>query len=104
MKRVFASSLGFSILLLALACTTAEGPKPHRALKGLWRDYSKLAPKRALAIAGRPDRQWVAGAAGGHSSDEAAQTAALAECAKHRKERRMQSPCRLYAVGRRIVW
>lgn len=92
----FAASVG-------LACATS-GSTPHRGLEPLWRDYRALPPKRALAVAGDPDRVWVAGAAGGRASESEARSAALDECLERRLARRMQAPCRIYAVGDRIVW
>jgi hypothetical protein len=88
---------------LVLACAT-PGPHPHAGIRGLWREYQGLPSYRALALAGDPDRVWVAGAAGGRLSQAEARTAALEECAAHRQERRMQAPCRIYAIGDRIVW
>ena len=101
---------GFGLCALT-ACTAvfsacAAGPAaPHHALAPVWRDYSALPEQRALAIAGelRHDR-WVAGASGGHAVPEAAETEALRECQRRRLQKRMQAPCRIYAVGNEVVW
>ncbi len=92
------------VLLAVAACAMQGGRPPHRGLESLWRKYQALSPHRALAVAGDPDRAWVAGASAAQPSDDAAQAAALEECAAHRLERRMQAPCRIYAVGDRVVW
>jgi hypothetical protein len=95
-------------LLLAAAATLlvacATGRAPHRGVEGLWRDFSKLAPKRALAVAGDPNSVWVGAAAGGFEIQADASDAALEECRRKRRERRMQAPCLLYAVGNDVVW
>lgn len=87
---------------LALAC--AGGHAPHRGMEELWRDFTRLAPRRALAVAGDPNSVWVGAAAGGFEVQEDASQAALEECRRKRRERRMQSPCLLYAVGNDVVW
>jgi hypothetical protein len=85
-----------------VAC--AGGRAPHRGIGDLWQEFSRLAPKRALAVAGDPDSVWVGAAAGGFEVQTDASEAALEECRRKRRERRMQSPCLLYAVGSDIVW
>lgn len=73
-------------------------------MRALWHDYVRLEDHKALAIAGDPNRAWVGGAVGGFDSRTEAQQAALAKCSERRRERRFQTPCRLYAIGKRIVW
>jgi hypothetical protein len=63
-----------------------------------------MPDERALALAGDPELRWVAGASSGHASLQEAEQEALAECRRRRAQRRMQDPCRLYAVGDEIVW
>ena len=92
-----------AVALSLSAC--AASPPPHSALDALWRDYRALPEQRALAIAGELRRDhWVAGATGGHASRGEAEVRALGECRKRRVQRRMQAPCRLYAVGDDVVW
>ncbi len=98
-----------ALLLAGLACAqlacASSGPGPPAPLKRLWREYLELPDQRALAIAGDPETsRWVAGASGGHGSRDEAEQEALAECKRRRALRRMQAPCRLYAVGDEIVW
>ena len=94
--------------LLATSCASESilGTRipPHRKLDRIWRQYSELAPKRALAIAGDPNRHWVGAAAGGAEAQADASDRALEECRRKRSERRMQAPCLLYAVGDDILW
>lgn len=96
------------MLLPVGACTTSARTSsddgPHAGIATLWRSYLEMPPERALALAGNPDRQWVAAASGGHDSRDEAEEAVLIECRARRAVRRMQAACRLYAVGGEIVW
>lgn len=86
---------------LLMGCSSAPGP--DKALSSIWRDYQTLPKHRALAVAGELRHGlWVAGASGGHPSARKAEEAALAACAQRREKRRMQAPCRIYAVGGNI--
>ena len=89
---------------LALPAACVSDHRPPAGIERLWRDYVSLPGERALAIAGDPDRIWVAAAAGGHASQQAAERSALSECARRRQVRRLQAPCLLYARGDEIVW
>ena len=102
---------GCAFLFLSLCfCSSlvscASGPATvHRQLVPVWREYTALPGKRALAIAGVPGRgPWVTAASGGHAAAINARASALEACAKRRQVRRMQAECVLYAVGDRIVW
>ena len=105
-----ATTLRFVICaaLLAGACASESilGTRvpPHPKLDRIWRQYTELAPKRALAIAGDPNRDWVAAAAGGADAQAEASERALEECGRKRLERRMLAPCRLCAAGDDILW
>ncbi len=94
--------------LLAGACASESilGTRvpPHPKLDRIWAQYSGLAPKRALAIAGDPNRDWVGAAAGGADAQAEASERALEECGRERLERRMLAPCLLYAAGDDILW
>jgi hypothetical protein len=70
----------------------------------LWREYVKMPDERAFAVAGDPQRLWVGAAAGGYATREMAEDAVVAECTRRRNARRMQEPCRLYAIGDEVVW
>lgn len=97
---------GLSVLFLFGGCAALTSPpQPHPQLASVWRDYERLPEERALAVAGelRHDR-WVAGFSGGQASRGAAESEALAQCERRRAERRMQHPCRVYAVGDEVVW
>jgi len=64
-----------------------------------------LADQRALAIAGELSLdRWVAGVSGGQPTQQAAESEALRKCQAQRKLRRLEAPCRLYAVGDEVVW
>ncbi len=102
-------ALRFSLLLacaalLPPACAMGSRSEPHPGIASLWRDFLEMAPERALALAGDPDRRWVGAAAAGRASQIEAEQSALAECRWRRAARRMRAPCRLYATGDEIVW
>src|SRR5262245_32220124 len=90
--------------LAALGCAAGTPGAPHPELAELWRSYQAMPAERALALAGDPHRVWVAGVAGGEPTPDEAEFAALAQCRQRRAARRLQVPCRLYAVGDEIVW
>ena len=97
-------ALLFCVALLPLACKTSLREGPHAGIASFWRDYLEMPPERALAVAGDPDRHWLAAASGGHRSQDEAEETVLIECRARRAARRMQAPCRLYATGSEIVW
>ena len=90
----------------AAGCSTWTGARgePRPISEQLWREYRTLPAERALAVAGDPKRKWVAGLVGGQPSAREAEEAALLSCQQRRLARRLQAPCRLYAVGDEIVW
>lgn len=104
-RRLSARSLWPPVLaaLLASACTGASRP-PHPGMNAFWREYSAMPPYRALAVAGDPDSHWVGAASSSAATQIEAEQGALAECRRKRAQRRMQAPCRLYAVGGEVVW
>ena len=90
--------------LLVAGCTGTPRVPPHAGMDEMWRKYSKLPPKRALAVAGDPNSLWVGAAAGGAHSQADAADRALEECRRRRGKRRMQAPCLVYAAGDTILW
>ena len=83
-------------LILAVAltaawtgCATLPEAKLHNGLKAYWAEYEQLPRVKAMAVAGDPDRAWVAGSAGGASGWEEAEQLAMEECNKRRHARRM---------------
>ena len=60
--------------------------------------------QRAFALAGDPDGEWVGATVGGYPSPIEAERAALLECEKRRAAQSIDTGCRLYATGHRIVW
>jgi hypothetical protein len=90
--------------LAATGCATQARSEPHPSLERLWRSYQALPAERALAVAGDPRRQWVAGLVGGEPTIDEAEQVALERCRQNRAARRLQAPCRTYAVGDEIVW
>lgn len=110
MARHEARAIGWLLLLLLLlvaaagvACESSE-QQPHRALVPLWREYEQLPGHRAMAIAGRPERTWVAGMSANLPTPAEAEKEALAECGRRRLDRRLRVPCLLYAVDDEIVF
>lgn len=102
MRALLAALLLLPVVVSIHACKAREGP--HRNLARIWRDFEKLPDARALAVAGDPERIWVAGAVGGLPSPIDAEEKALEQCQRKRMARRLQAPCRLYATGSEIVW
>lgn len=100
---VVAGSLAWMLGGSSQGCA-ARSQRPHDGIRSSWSDYRELARHRAFAIAGAPDRAWVGARVGGYETSRGAQAAALAECAKQRRDRRFQAPCRIYALDDEIVW
>jgi hypothetical protein len=90
--------------LLFSACATGR-LEPHPNLAPAWREFRKLPPVRAMAVAGDPRRdRWVSGAAGCFETRSEAEAGALRECGLRRRARRLPDACALYAVGNEVVW
>ena len=105
LRRLPVLSCGLLLAAALLVGCRIPPAGPPESLLPLWRDYEKLRPMRAMAIAGDPHRPaWVAAMAGGASSQREANEIALAGCREKRKERRMREPCLLYASGDEVVW
>jgi hypothetical protein len=68
-----------------------------------WQSYRDLEPEKALAVAGDVDGAYASGFAFGKASRHEAEQGALEDCARRRADRRLDAPCRLYAVGDEIV-
>jgi hypothetical protein len=94
-----------SCLGLIAACTTSgySANNPLRRSQ-LWQFYEKLPSPRAFALSGDPKHVWIAGVAGGVSTQTEALELALADCERLRRKRRMTAPCRVYAEEGTIVW
>ena len=103
-RALWISLLAACAALPPVACATEARTRPHRGIAALWRDFQDMPPQRALALAGDPDKNWVAASSGGHASRREAEETVLATCRRRRVARRMQAPCRLYASGDEIVW
>jgi hypothetical protein len=88
---------------MSSGCATQRAPAPE--LANVWSDYVRMPDQRALALAGELRRnRWVVGAAGGRETSAEAQAVALEECQVRRQRKRMQDPCKLYAIGNEVVW
>jgi hypothetical protein len=104
-SRALASlALGLAALALGACRLPPTQTQPHESLTAIWHQYQQLPTRRALALAGNPDRAWVAAMAGGATEQQDAVDVALERCRQKRHERRMQAPCLLYAVDDEIVW
>ena len=92
-------------LSLATACATSgySANNPLRRSQ-LWQFYEKLPSPRAFALSGDPKHVWIAGVAGGVSTQTEAIELAMADCERLRRKRRMAAPCRVYAENGTIVW
>jgi len=107
-RRLLRGLAALALALAAFAPAACRLPptqtQPHESLATLWRQYQQLPTRRALALAGDPERAWVAAMAGAATEQQDAIDVALARCRQKRKEHRMQAPCRLYAVDDEVVW
>jgi hypothetical protein len=108
MKRTRVRTQWCCAPLLALglaACAGSQAPSRSSSFESLWARYAEMPEPRALAIAGDPNTtRWVGSAASGHASEAEAEQQALAGCKKQRASRRLQVPCRLYAIGDFVIW
>ena len=68
-----------------------------------WKNYSRLQPNKAIAIAGDRQGVYVAGYAYAQASEVEAVEAALAACEGRRADRRIDAPCRTFAIGQHEV-
>ncbi len=68
-----------------------------------WGRYLKMAPSKALAVAGDVTVTHVVGYAFGAASDQQAVREAMAACEQRRGDRRIEGNCRLYAVNEEVM-
>ena len=91
-----------ALVVVATACSTTSA-EPRGEFRSAWRQYTKLQPSRAIAVAGEIQRnRWAVGMAGSAGSADAAIEAALGECQKQRAQKRMKDSCKIYAVGDKL--
>ena len=64
-----------------------------------WRSYQDLSSMKALAVAGDLNGIYVSGFAWAYPIQALANDEALENCEERRADRRVQDPCRLYAIG-----
>jgi hypothetical protein len=63
-----------------------------------WKNYSRLKSNKALAIAGDRQGLYVAGYAYAQPSKEVAEELALQACEARRTDRRIETPCKTFAI------
>ena len=63
-----------------------------------WSAYLGMAPQKAMAIAGDIDSQYVLGYSHAYPTEDSAIDEALEACEERRTDRRIEAPCKLYAV------
>lgn len=90
--------------------TAASEPKapvvPAEFLK-IFEDYKARPGEKAIALAldgGRFSYSVTEGKSDGKASQSEVNEAALAVCEKQRAEGKLNAPCRLYAIGDKVVW
>ncbi len=64
-----------------------------------WRSYQRLSGLKALAVAGDLRGVYAAGFAFSYPIQALANDEALETCEQRRADRRIEDPCRLYAIG-----
>ena len=64
-----------------------------------WKNYQRLGPRKALAVAGDLDGVYVSGFAFAYPIQALANDEALESCEERRADRRIEDECRLYAIG-----
>src|SRR5262245_13391310 len=64
-----------------------------------WRNYARLQPNKAMAIAGDPSGVYAAGYAYAQTTELEAVQAALDACEARRVDRRIDAQCETYAIG-----
>ncbi len=104
----FASPCGALAIVVLLVGCSAKPPmgvalRSHSQFESEWGSYLKMAPSKALAVAGDITKTHVVGYAHDAASDEHAAREAIAACEKRRGDRRIEGACRLYAVNEEIV-
>jgi len=103
-----ASLCGALAIALMLAGCSAKSPmgvalRSSTQFENEWGAYLKMAPSKALAVAGDVTSSHVVGYAHDAASDELAAREAMAACEQRRADRRIEGACRLYAVNGEIV-
>ena len=95
--------LGIAALwLLGCPVGSFEGPPPSTFAE-VERRYAVQEPVRALAVA-LEDGRWAFGVAEAEFTEGRAKQRALEGCEQARLQRGLNKPCRIYAVGSRVVW
>jgi hypothetical protein len=95
-----------ALTTLATACYRSPigMPLPERArLESEWKNYTRLQPSKALAIAGDMRGTYVIGYAFALESEPDAVNQAMLACEARRADRRIEAPCRTFAVGDRAL-
>ena len=99
---------GALAIVVLLAGCNAKPPmgvalRSRSQFENEWGSYRKMAPSKALAVAGDVTTTHVVGYAHDAASDEQAAREALAACEQRRCDRRIEGACRLYAVNEDLV-
>ena len=92
------------LALLPFGCVVAGSPmgveyKARTQFESEWSKYRKLAPNKAMAIAGDIHGRYVLGYAHVFPSEASAIEEALSACELRREDRRVVAPCKLFAVN-----
>ena len=102
-----------SSFLLALACAASAAlsgcyhftspigvqlPDSSR-FESEWKNYGRLKPNKCMAVAGDMSGMYVTGYSFGAATELAAVEAAIEACEARRADKRIEAPCRTYAIG-----
>jgi len=94
-----------SCLLAAGGCLRSGGSPMGIPLREMtqfeseWKNYQRLRPLKALAVAGDLNGVYVSGFAYAYPIQALANAEALESCEARRADRRVEQECRLYAIG-----
>ena len=63
-----------------------------------WSSYRQMLSHKAMAIAGDVESQYILGYSHAYPTEASAIDEALEACEERRMDRRMEAPCKLYAI------
>lgn len=81
-----------------------EPPAIPAEIKKAFEEYGSRAGGKAMALALAADGRYAYSSVSGFPTQDAASEDALIECERYKTQSAIPAPCRLYAVGDKVVW